>query len=105
MSHPAGQAGILGSCVSVATARSCQLVRIHIYVGYCIADVSVFGTIVEDTGISVQTYPQWLTRHHPTYGILGMNALGDIPDIRDLLLTIKMVIMMLTQNIISREEL
>ena len=27
--------------------------------------------------------------HHPTSGILGVNVLGDIPDIRDLLLTIK----------------
>ena len=59
------------------------------YVGYFVADINVLGTIVKDNGILVQTDPPGLTRHHPTSGILGMNVLGDIPDIRDLLLTIK----------------
>jgi hypothetical protein len=64
------------------------------YVGHFIADVNVLGTIVKDKGILVQKDPSGLTHHHPTSGILGMNVLGDIPDIRDLLLTIKT--MMLT---------
>ena len=59
------------------------------YVGYFIAGVNVLGTIVKDNGILVQKVPTGLTHHHPTSGILGMNVLGDIPDIRDLLLTIK----------------
>ena len=59
------------------------------YVGHFIADVNVLGTIVKDKGILVQKDPQGLTHHHPTSGILGMNVLGDIPDIRNLLLTIK----------------
>jgi hypothetical protein len=38
----------------------------------------------------VQKDSPGLTHHpHPTSGILGVNVLGDIPDIRDLLLTIK----------------
>ena len=62
--------------------------------GYFIADVNLLGTTVKDKGILVQKDPPGLTDHHPTSGILGMNVLGDIPDIRDLLLTIKT--MMLT---------
>ena len=57
--------------------------------GYFIADVNVLGTIVKDKGILVQKDPPGLTHQHPTSGILGRNILGDIPDIRDLLLTIK----------------
>ena len=59
------------------------------YVGYFIADINVLATIVNNKGILVQKDPPWLTHHHPTSGILGMNVLGDTPDIRDLLLTIK----------------
>ena len=59
------------------------------YVGYFIADVTVLGTFVKGKGILVQKDPPGLIRHHPKSGILVMNVLGDIPDVRDLLLIIK----------------
>ena len=59
------------------------------YIGYFTADINVVGTIVKNKGIPVQKDPPGLYLHMQTSGILGMNVLGAIPEIRKLLRTIK----------------
>ena len=58
------------------------------YIEYITADINVLGTIVKNKGILVQN-PPGLNHHRQTSGILGMNVLGAIPEIRELLRTIE----------------
>ena len=58
------------------------------YIGYFTAD-NLLCTIVKNKGILVQKDPPWLNHHRQTSGILGMNVLGAIPEIRELLRTIQ----------------
>ena len=55
------------------------------YIGYFTADIKVLGTIVKNKGILVQIDPPVLNHHRQTSGILGMNILGSIAEIRELL--------------------
>ena len=59
------------------------------YIGYFTADINVLGTIVKNKWILVQKDPVGLNHHRQTSGILGMNVLGAIPEIRELLRTIE----------------
>ena len=62
---------------------------VFLYIGYFTADINVLGTIVKNKGILVQKDPPGLNHHRKTWGILGMNVLGAIPEIRELLRTIE----------------
>lgn len=59
------------------------------YIGYFTADINVLGTVVKNKGILVQKDPPGFVPSRPTSGILGMNVLGDMPEIRELLHTIE----------------
>ena len=59
------------------------------YIGYFTADINVLGTIVKNKVILVQKDPPGLNHHRQTSGILGMNVLVVIPEIRELLRTIE----------------
>ena len=49
--------------------------------------INVLGTIVKNKGILVQKDPTELNHQRQTSGIPGMNVLGAIPEIRELLRT------------------
>ena len=58
------------------------------YIGYFMADIKVLGTVVKDRGILVQKDPVGINRQKQVTGMLGMNVLGEIPEIKKLLKTI-----------------
>ena len=59
------------------------------YIGYITANINVLDAIVKNKEILVQKDPPGLNHRRLTLGIPGMNVLGTIPEIRELLRTIE----------------